>query len=55
MTYRVKTYGSHYPIWTVKAASKKEALDRVALATRMPRRSLIIITEPRPRFPEDDE
>lgn len=58
--YEVKARGSHHPVWSVAAPSRKAALDKVAKATHMPRHCLVadfVATsdDPRPRFPEDDE
>lgn len=58
--YEVKARGSRLPVWSVKAPSRKAALDKVAKATNMPRHCLVAAfvptpEAPRPRFPEDDE
>lgn len=58
--YEVKARGSHYPVWMVRAPSRKSALDKAAAVTRMPRHTLWAeyvtgTNDPRPRFPEDDE
>ena len=58
--YRVTARGARRPVWEIDAPSRKSALDRVAKATRMPRHCLVATfvpngTDPRPRYPEDDE